>query len=171
MRPDRTRPRGVHLVGSVPLADAESVFRLASATLGERLVRLPDGETGARANWIAWQLPVLGAQPCFEVLPPDASEYAPNPRVRVRPDLAGERLAFGALGYAAAARSSWPVFERLQTTSVIPARCRFQVSLPTPLAPVNALVVPADQARVEPLYEVRLLDELDEIAVSIPHER
>jgi hypothetical protein len=39
------QPRGVHLVGSVPLGDAEAVFRTANAILGGRLRRIPDGET------------------------------------------------------------------------------------------------------------------------------
>jgi hypothetical protein len=36
-------PRGVHLVDSVPLGDAEDVFRAATAILGGRLRRIPDG--------------------------------------------------------------------------------------------------------------------------------
>jgi len=41
-----SQPRGVHLVGSIPLASAEEVFRTGSSILGERLRRIPDGETG-----------------------------------------------------------------------------------------------------------------------------
>ena len=37
---------GVHLIGSVPLADAETVFRTVAAALGPHLRYLPDGETG-----------------------------------------------------------------------------------------------------------------------------
>ncbi len=44
------QPRGVHLVGSVPLGDAEDVFRTANAILGGRLRRIPDGETGERTH-------------------------------------------------------------------------------------------------------------------------
>ena len=46
-------PRNVHLVGSVPLADARTVFETVSAALGPRLRRIPDGETGERSDWIA----------------------------------------------------------------------------------------------------------------------
>ncbi len=46
------QPRGVHLVGSIPLGDAEDVFRAASSILGGRLQRIPDGETDERTNWI-----------------------------------------------------------------------------------------------------------------------
>jgi hypothetical protein len=57
-RPDKTtsstqrQPRGVHLVGSISLAGAEDVFRVASSILGGRLRRIPDGEKGVRTNWI-----------------------------------------------------------------------------------------------------------------------
>ena len=46
-------PCGALLVGSVPLADSAAVFRAVTAKLGRYLKRIPDGETGPRANWIA----------------------------------------------------------------------------------------------------------------------
>ena len=42
----------VHFVGSIPLPDAETVFRTLSAAAGPNLKRLPDGETGIRKTWI-----------------------------------------------------------------------------------------------------------------------
>src|SRR5215813_14884154 len=63
-------PEGVHLVGSVPLSSSEEVFRTAAEGLGDRLRRVPDGETGPRSDWIVWQYPVLSARPQFEVGPP-----------------------------------------------------------------------------------------------------
>ena len=65
------QPRGVHLVGSVPLGSAEEVFRTTSAILEGRLRRLPDGETGVRTNWIGWQADVLARQPELEMVAPD----------------------------------------------------------------------------------------------------
>ena len=59
-------PRGVHLVGSVPLPDAEHVFRTTGATLGRHLRRVPDGETGERTIWAAFQIPMLAQNPAFE---------------------------------------------------------------------------------------------------------
>jgi len=44
--------RNVHLVGSVPLANAREVFETVSAELGPCVCRIPDGETGDRSNWI-----------------------------------------------------------------------------------------------------------------------
>ena len=46
---------GVHLIGSVPLADAATVFRTVAGALGPWLSRIPDGETGERRRWIYFQ--------------------------------------------------------------------------------------------------------------------
>ena len=43
----------VHFVGSIPLQDAETVFRTLAAATGPHLKRLPDGETGIRKT-VAW---------------------------------------------------------------------------------------------------------------------
>ncbi|MEB3965113.1 hypothetical protein OKJ48_33535 [Streptomyces kunmingensis] len=37
---------GVHLLGSVPLADSADVFRTVSRSVGPYVRRIPDGETG-----------------------------------------------------------------------------------------------------------------------------
>ena len=59
--------RDILIVGSVPLADAEAVFRTLAGALGSRLRRIPDGETGARINWIESQAPVFERHPMFEL--------------------------------------------------------------------------------------------------------
>jgi len=164
-------PRGVHLVGSVPLSSPEEVFRTVAASIGDRLRRIPDGETGPRSDWIVWQYPVLSALPQFEVGPPGPDHYRALPRLRLR---VGEQ-AFGvrleSLGYAQAAIASYRVFARLKRDGVVPRTCRFQVSLPTPLAPISAFVASEDQAALEPVYEARMLEELKEILDAIPHEQ
>ena len=110
-----TDPRGrVHLVGSVPLTDAETVMRTASTVLGAHLSRLPDGETGVRANFINWQWRNFAENPLFEVCAPAAGDYVQRPRVRLRPGAAPVRVGFGALGCAEYALGSYAVFERLQ---------------------------------------------------------
>ncbi|MFP6651307.1 MAG: hypothetical protein VCA17_03635 [Dehalococcoidia bacterium] len=52
-------PTGVHLVRSVPLSDSSEVFRTAGSILGDRLLLMPDGETGVRSNWIGCQFAVF----------------------------------------------------------------------------------------------------------------
>jgi hypothetical protein len=164
------QPRGAHLVGSVPLRDAEEVFRTASSILGGRLRRIPDGETGVRRNWIGWQIEFLARSPVVEVVPRDPDAYTPIPAARLRPGVSPDEIAFETLGYADAARASYGVFARLKQEGVIPAGVRFQVSLPTPIATVVAFFPAQDQATVEPAYERAILRELDQITEAVPHD-
>jgi ubiquinone/menaquinone biosynthesis C-methylase UbiE len=163
--------RGAHLVGSVPLASAETVFQTVAGAIGDRLRRIPDGETGPRADWIVWQLPVFTAQPALEVVPPAPDSWRPLPRVRLEDGARVERVRFEALGYADAAVTSYRQFARLKRDGVVPVGCRFQVCFPTPLAPISAFVVPEHQALLEPVYEARLLEELQAVLDEIPHDQ
>jgi SAM-dependent methyltransferase len=169
MTPGAFVPVGVHLVGSVPLPSADDVFRTVSAALGGRVRRLPDGETGPRADWIVWQYPVLSSRPEFEVGPPTPGFYRALPRLQLRPEAPPPE--FGALGYADAAIASYDRFSRLARDGVVPSGCRFQVSLPTPLAPIAAFVALDDQAAVEPAYEAAMTRELERLLDAIPHDR
>ena len=63
----RTTAGLVHLIGSVPLATTDEVFRTLAGALGERLSRMPDGETGERRRWIWWQRAMLERHPAMEV--------------------------------------------------------------------------------------------------------
>ncbi|MDQ6669404.1 MAG: hypothetical protein M3069_01335 [Chloroflexota bacterium] len=166
---DDPQPRGVHLVGSLPLASSSDVFRTAGEILGERLLRLPDGETGVRSDWIRWQMDVLTATPGLEMAPPSTNAYVQRPQVQLSSESRPSEVTFGPLGYARAARDSYAQFEHMKEDGVIARSCRFQVSLPTPLAVVNSFVARRDRAALEPAYERRLLAELDEITEAIPH--
>ena len=165
----RRQPRGVHLVGSVPLGSAEDVFRAATSILGGRLRRIPDGETGERINWIGWQARFIGSNPRFEMMPPNPTDYASLPHFKLRSSLSSGEITFEQLGYADAAKASYTVFSQLKQAGLIPTSTRFQVSLPTPLAPVVAFIVPRDQAVVESAYEAAMFAELDQFAAAIPH--
>ncbi len=160
--------QGAHLVGSVPLPDAESVFRTVAPALGRHLPRLPDGETGARKDWIAWQYGVLAATPGLAPVPVGDRGYLRRQLVH---RTSREPPRFGSLGYADAALASFSIFDRLQRAGTIPAGIRFQVSLPTPLAPITVFVDRADRDVVEPAYEAAMLAELARITAAIPHDR
>jgi hypothetical protein len=168
---EQPQPCGVHLNGSIPLANAEEVFRMASSILGQRLRRIPDGETGVRLNWIGWQRAVFARHPAFELIPPDPKAYnALLPHFKLRPGGSSGKVVFDPLGYAEAALASYAVFSRLKQDNVIATSCRFQISLPTPLAPVRAFLVEEEQASVQPAYETAMFAELDTITSAIPHE-
>src|SRR5499425_2015863 len=57
----------IHFVGSIPLPDADTVFRTLAAATGPHLKRLPDGETGIRKTWIRFLQQVLADNPAIEV--------------------------------------------------------------------------------------------------------
>src|SRR5436853_6158095 len=133
----------VHFVGSIPLPDAETVFRTLAAAAGPHLVRLPDGETGIRRTWIRYLQDVLAENPAIEVaadVPPfkftqwDGKVLREIPRLRVKPGARPDWATFET-GYAEMAIASWTIFERLQQAGVIPDNVKCQVSLATPIAP------------------------------------
>ena len=164
------KPYGVHLVGSVPLTDARAVFRLASEKLGNRLRRLPDGETGVRSRWVHWQLRVFEAMDVFESEVVDTG-YIRRAQFRLKRGVRPEDISFPSLGYAQAAWESYVEFARLRERGEIPAHLKFQVCLPTPLAPVTSFIFAESRAAVEPRYRERLFAELDEIVAAIPSDR
>src|SRR5688572_12572457 len=156
--------REVLLVGSVPLGSAEQVFAVCADALDGQVKRLPDGETGPRTNWIAWQRALLGANPALRQLP----AAGPFPIFVLNPEHRGP-VAFGSLGYAKAALESYAVFRRLKGEGRVPAGMRFQVSLPTPLAGVAQYIEASAQSAVEGPYGEQLLAEAREIVGAIPH--
>ena len=175
--------RPVHLVGSVPLGSASEVFRAVSDELGPCLKRIPDGETGERTGWVGFQALMLRDHPSFELVPSDVpGERAEDltsavqargdgyrrPTFRLRPGVDPAELGFDQLGYAQAALTSYPTFAELKTAGVIRPDTRFQVALPTPLAPLGIFVTPANIPDVLPAYQDALMRELAEICSSVP---
>ncbi|HEY6993779.1 MAG TPA: hypothetical protein VH397_08720 [Xanthobacteraceae bacterium] len=169
----------VHLVGSIPLPDAETVFRTVAHAVGPRLARLPDGETGIRKTWIRFLQDVLAADPAIEPatdLPPfkfvqwDGKVVREITRLRVKPGAVPQAKSFKS-GYADMAIESWGLFDRLQKGGVIPPTVKFQTSLPTPIAPVYNNMVPSDRPKVLPALTEHLMGEVGKIASALPNER
>src|SRR6516164_10318054 len=108
----------VHLVGSIPLPDAETVFRTLAAAAGPHLLRLPDGETGIRKTWIRFLQAVLAENPAIELaadVPPfkftqwDGKLLREIPRLRIKPGATPDPATFET-GYAEMAIRSWSLF-------------------------------------------------------------
>jgi hypothetical protein len=178
MPADRKHPI-VHLVGSIPLPDAESVFRTVSAAVGPHLARLPDGETGIRKTWIRFLQDVLADNPAIERasdLPPfkfvqwDGKVVREIPRLRIKPGAKPQASSFRT-GYADMAMESWGLFDRLQQAGVIPAGVKFQISIPTPIAPTYNNMVPADRPALLPALTQSFIGEVAAIAKALPRDR
>ena len=157
-------------MGSVTTDSAEETFRTVATHLGEHVRRIPDGEVGKRFHWILFQgevfddtpgLARVGEEPVimagFDIRP-----FAPDGTVP------HEEIEFPELGYAEAALNSYEDFTRLREEGMIGEGIRFQVSLPTPLAPLSTFVHPDARPLVERAYTSALVDEINEIASQIP---
>ena len=165
-----------HLVGSVPLESAEAVFRKVGGALGFELASVPDGETGERRRWIYWQRTMLERHPAMEVDPEagllelrqwDGSLLRRAELLRLRPGVDPDAVEFPT-GYAEAAATSWPIFERLRAEGVFPSATRFQVCLPTPMSSAFMYVSPRSHEAYLPAYERALLSALRRIVAFVP---
>jgi hypothetical protein len=67
--------------------------------------------------------------------------------------------------------ASWRLFDRLQQDGVIPAGVKFQISLPTPIAPTYNNMVPTDRPALIPVWTTHLLGEVAAIARALPNDR
>jgi hypothetical protein len=169
----------VHFVGSIPLPDSESVFRTLAGAAGPYLKRLPDGETGIRKTWIRFLQDVLAENPAIELakdVPPfqfrqwDGKVVREIPRLRVKPGMVPDAKKF-TTGYADMAIESFGVFDRLQKSGVIPAGVKFQISIPTPIAPTYNNMIPEDRQKLLPGLTRHFIGEVHKIAGVLPNDR
>src|SRR5438034_2351584 len=179
--------------GSVGLKNSEEVCRTVGRVLGGRMKRIPDGETGPRTSWVSRLRFVLEGNPSFEDDPQEVAAGGrithptegtrtwkgsevivrgapPPPRLRLKAGARPQELRIGGLGYPEAAIASYKVLCALRDRGVVPKHLRFQVSLPTTAAFLNAHVVYEHHALVEAIYRAQLFREVVEICEAIRHE-
>jgi hypothetical protein len=175
----------VHLVGSLPFADAESAFHSAASGLGGRAAGLPDGEPGERKFWVNY-LPQFIFSNHPDLTPihiPDAGGPEAQPDKEpdgVRPGAAQaywwtfkinddvDELVLD-LGYGRYALESWETFKRLRDEGTIPAGTRFQVSLPATVSAIDGFFESADdRERARRAYEKAIAKNVQEILAVVP---
>jgi methionine synthase II (cobalamin-independent) len=168
-------PRHVHLVGSVPLRDARTVFSTVSAALGPYVKSIPDGETGERQDWITWLEPIFASHPAFE---PSGETFQlhgalqrKDRRYRLKAGASIKDVRFDTIFYADHAIKSYAEFAALKRQGIIPSHVKFQVDL-VPAHSIIWLYVQEDlQPAVDPLFNDAVLREIDKIAAAIPHDQ
>jgi hypothetical protein len=96
--------------------------------------------------------------------------YRELKRLRVRPGIDPQVIRFET-GYAAMAIDSFAIFDRLQRDEVIPEHIKFQISIPSPLAPAYNYISRSHRDAFIENFTGHLIDEVRQIAVSLPNER
>jgi hypothetical protein len=166
--------RDIYLVGSVPMASAREVFERVSEVLGTRIKRLPDGETGKRADWITWLEPVFSEHPAFQKSGEFFRVHATGTgreRYTLKPSIKPQDVRFENLFYAEIAEQSYAEFKRLKETQRIPIGTKFQVDLAPAHSVIWLFLVDALHAPIDPIYNDALKREIDKIAAAIPHDQ
>ena len=171
--------RIAHLVGSVPLENVGEVFREVVQSVGDHLTRLPDGETGHRADWIGFVRRHLGKNPAFEkdenvpwfqFKQWDGKVIREWPLLKFKDDVEPGSIQLET-GYADDAIASFSVFEKLQAKGEIPRHVRYQACSATPQAISYMYITPEDQKVFTELYTNHIIEEVNKISRSIPHDK
>jgi hypothetical protein len=167
----------IHLVGTVPMDSSAEVFASVGARFGDRLRRLPDGETGVRHYWVTSQARILHYDPSFE---PADHDWTPEsgtvpesraPKYRLKPGVDPKTLKIPSFGYGDFARESYKDFLAAKAAGKIASSTRFQVCLPTPLAFFAGIVAPESREAVAPAMEARIAQDVVEILNVVPHDQ
>jgi hypothetical protein len=169
----------IHMVGSIPLEDAESVFRTLGGRLAGHMTRIPDGETGRRRRWISFINDQLKDHPDLEVDPTqkpfDFAQadgkvvYTVN-RLRFRAGANPASIKFNT-GYADDAIRNFATFEKLQSEGAILAGVKYQICMATPLAIAYNFISPAAYGPFIDAYRAHLAAEVKRITDTLPSDR
>jgi hypothetical protein len=166
--------RHVHLVGSVPLADAREVFSTVSDALGSRLKRIPDGETGDRSDWITWLEPAFANNEALEKSDELFRIHATGTariRYRLKPGKKASDVTFDNLFYADVAKQSYAEFAALKRAGKIAPDVRFQIDLVPAHSVIWLFLQDNLHQPLDPVFNEALKREIDKIAASLPHDQ
>ena len=162
------------LVGSLPAESTEEALRAGGELFGDLVFALPDGETGPRALWAAYDHFTLHEpNPGIEV----GEQGATPPRHVDEIRVLGVRDGVDELHYDTWPRiddaiTSYQVFRALRDEGVIPAHLRFQVSLPFFTSIVGAFKrdFSHDYSILNPALEDLFAREIVRLTAAIPPE-
>jgi hypothetical protein len=163
---DHGQERKTLLVGSIPAVDTAEAVALALDEVGPHLISIPDGETGARSNWVANIINGLRTDPAV-VLKRDGgwSDYHDRPRYAVR---RGARMDSAAmhLGYQEAFDKSRPVVDELCTQRGVPAVV-YQVGLASGFDLAMLAFGPLHGIRLKSVFNTAAAREIAAIADNV----
>jgi len=160
----------VHLVGSIPLENATQVFETVARLLGPKAPRIPDGETGARREWMGWLEPLFSTHPQFENTGESMFRGYTSYRYRARAGVPLDAVRFDNLRHAAIAIESYREFARLKAAGTIPPRTRFLFPIAHPITPIWRFIAEEQRDALGPRYQEALIAEVDKMCAAIPHD-
>lgn len=111
------QPQHVHFAGSIPLSSNTEVFKLLSKTFPGSLLRIPDGETGKRWNFVAWQ---HGA---FATTPHIIRQLGPEGTIPDVLETPYTVISVGPIGYNDMAIESYTEFYKPRKEGIIKKGC------------------------------------------------
>ena len=162
-------PVGVHLCGTVPFDSSAQTCEIIGIRLGDRLYRVPDGETNeGRQNWLACQMPLFMGENA-ELLSPYLGGFTGEVKEKELHEYEAILDKIPAK-YDIWTTESYKGFKAAKDAGNLPKHIKFQVSLPTPLAVVTLLVHPGHQRLVEKAYTRKLRECVDRLQDAVPHE-
>ena len=164
--------RHVHLIGSLPMADARTVNETVSAALGPLIRWIPDGETGARLDWVMSFEPIFANHPALERSPEGFQLHAKarvNRRYRLKPGKTLQDLSFDNLGYADIARASYAAFADLKRQGKVQPHAKLLITMAPAHSVIWLFLDDALHAAIDPVYNAALKREIDKIAATLPH--
>lgn len=165
--------RGTLLVGSANLPSCEHFFDAVSRNVRDDVQSVPDGETGERRIWFAWEAERIAELSNVTVI--DRIDFE-NPVagpfvIPIMAAVDGVDLAessFGPFRYAEEALASYRTFKANRDAGKFSPDTRFQVSIPTPM--MFAMNFPTDRKAALTALERDIEGEIDRIAGAIPHQ-
>ena len=169
----------VHMVGSVPLDNAEAVFRTLAETVGAHMERIPDGETGRRRRWISFindqlkanpDLEIDAEVPIFEFKQWDSTVVFAVERLKIKDSVEAKDVVYET-GYADDAIRNFEIFARLQAEGAVPGHVKYQICMATPLAIAYNFISPNNYDGFIPAYTNHLAAEFARIAENLPAEQ
>ncbi len=120
------------LVGSLPASSTEEALHAGGELFGDLTFALPDGETGLRSLWVAYDhLTLLDPNPQITVIKPSARppHHVAETTVLGLDDEVKE-IHFDTWPRIDDAIASYEVFRALRDEGVIPSHLRFQIGIP-----------------------------------------
>jgi hypothetical protein len=180
--------RELLLIGSVPMATVDDVFRVCGRDLGQWLSAMPDGEVGDRLSWTVYLHKKVFSR-CGDLErvsnpPVDNQEFPPdhkhhwdasmvNPaefdtyRIREGVDIP----KFGDVYFGGVAMESYRRFKALREEGSIPSHMRFQMCVPgTTSAIEEHFISSSEWPRARRAYHEAVAAEIARVLKVIPVE-